>query len=172
MWQRTQHLYRRRLVEAQHTNHDSGGHNGDQEPGNPLEGLEQQDRRQRARADREGGPVGFAAEDRFDDLLEIAQRPDAVDRKAEELRQLADQHRERDAVHVAVADRFRQELRDESKPHHADQDAHQPRHHGHQLHEVVPGEGIEPTLCCQNRILSPARLPVPPARPNWDADYR
>ena len=32
------------------------------------------------------------------------------------------------------------------------------------LHDVVPGEGIEPTLCCQNRILSPARLPVPPSR--------
>ena len=44
--------------------------------------------------------------------------------------------------------------------------------HGFTGHEVVPGEGIEPTLCCQNRILSPARLPVPPARPNWDADYR
>jgi hypothetical protein len=29
---------------------------------------------------------------------------------------------------------------------------------------VVPGEGIEPTLCRQNRILSPARLPVPPSR--------
>ena len=35
---------------------------------------------------------------------------------------------------------------------------------------LVPGEGIEPTLCCQNRILSPARLPVPPARPG--ANYR
>ena len=44
--------------------------------------------------------------------------------------------------------------------------------HGFTGHEVVPGEGIEPTLCYQNRILSPARLPVPPARPNWDADYR
>jgi hypothetical protein len=29
---------------------------------------------------------------------------------------------------------------------------------------MVPVEGIEPTLCCQNRILSPARLPVPPHR--------
>jgi hypothetical protein len=29
---------------------------------------------------------------------------------------------------------------------------------------MVPEEGIEPTLCCQNRILSPARLPVPPFR--------
>jgi hypothetical protein len=29
---------------------------------------------------------------------------------------------------------------------------------------LVPVEGIEPTLCCQNRILSPARLPVPPHR--------
>ena len=29
---------------------------------------------------------------------------------------------------------------------------------------MVPGEGIEPTLCRQNRILSPARLPVPPSR--------
>jgi hypothetical protein len=26
-------------------------------------------------------------------------------------------------------------------------------------------EGIEPTLSCENRILSPARLPVPPHRP-------
>src|SRR5436190_24309493 len=29
---------------------------------------------------------------------------------------------------------------------------------------VVPGEGLEPTLCLQNRILSPARLPIPPSR--------
>ena len=29
---------------------------------------------------------------------------------------------------------------------------------------MVPAEGIEPTLCCQNRILSPTRLPVPPRR--------
>ena len=29
---------------------------------------------------------------------------------------------------------------------------------------MVPVEGIEPTLCCQNRILSPTRLPVPPHR--------
>ena len=35
--------------------------------------------------------------------------------------------------------------------------------HDHVL--MVPVEGIEPTLCCQNRILSPARLPVPPHRP-------
>ena len=30
-------------------------------------------------------------------------------------------------------------------------------------HEV-PRVGIEPTLCCQNWILNPARLPVPPPR--------
>jgi len=35
---------------------------------------------------------------------------------------------------------------------------------------MVPGEGIEPTLCRQNRILSPARLPVPPSRPGWFGD--
>jgi hypothetical protein len=29
---------------------------------------------------------------------------------------------------------------------------------------VVPGIGIEPTRPCGHRILSPARLPVPPAR--------
>ena len=29
---------------------------------------------------------------------------------------------------------------------------------------LVPGEGLEPTLCFQNRILSPARLPIPPSR--------
>ena len=29
---------------------------------------------------------------------------------------------------------------------------------------MVPGEGIEPSLCFQNRILNPARLPVPPSR--------
>jgi hypothetical protein len=27
---------------------------------------------------------------------------------------------------------------------------------------MVRAVGIEPTLCCQNWILSPARLPVPP----------
>ena len=26
----------------------------------------------------------------------------------------------------------------------------------------VPGAGIEPALCCQNWILNPARLPIPP----------
>src|SRR5690625_7332311 len=30
---------------------------------------------------------------------------------------------------------------------------------------MVPGEGIEPSLCCQKRILSPSRLPIPPPRP-------
>src|SRR4029453_10148560 len=29
---------------------------------------------------------------------------------------------------------------------------------------MVPGEGLEPSLCCQNWILSPARLPIPPSR--------
>ena len=28
----------------------------------------------------------------------------------------------------------------------------------------MPATGIEPVLCCHNRILSPARLPVPPRR--------
>ena len=28
----------------------------------------------------------------------------------------------------------------------------------------MPATGIEPVLCCHNRILSPARLPVPPHR--------
>ena len=27
---------------------------------------------------------------------------------------------------------------------------------------MVRAVGVEPTLCCQNRILSPARLPIPP----------
>ena len=29
---------------------------------------------------------------------------------------------------------------------------------------VVPWVGIEPTLCNQNWILNPARLPIPPPR--------
>ena len=29
----------------------------------------------------------------------------------------------------------------------------------------MPGERLELSLCCQNRILSPARLPIPPSRP-------
>src|SRR5438128_5278717 len=29
----------------------------------------------------------------------------------------------------------------------------------------VPKVGLEPTLSCENRILSPARLPIPPLRP-------
>jgi hypothetical protein len=29
---------------------------------------------------------------------------------------------------------------------------------------IVPGAGIEPALRYQNRILNPARLPVPPPR--------
>ena len=31
------------------------------------------------------------------------------------------------------------------------------------LFEMVPGEGIEPSLPCGNRILNPARLPIPPS---------
>ena len=30
--------------------------------------------------------------------------------------------------------------------------------------ELVPGEGLEPSHCLQHRILSPARLPIPPSR--------
>ena len=33
--------------------------------------------------------------------------------------------------------------------------------------QLVPGGGIEPPLCHQNRILSPARLPVPPSRQGY-----
>ena len=29
---------------------------------------------------------------------------------------------------------------------------------------LVPRVGLEPTLCHHNRILSPARLPIPPPR--------
>lgn len=29
---------------------------------------------------------------------------------------------------------------------------------------VVPGEGLEPSRHCWHRILSPARLPIPPSR--------
>ena len=29
---------------------------------------------------------------------------------------------------------------------------------------IVPKAGIEPALCCQNWILNPARLPIPPLR--------
>lgn len=29
---------------------------------------------------------------------------------------------------------------------------------------LVPGEGLEPSHCYQHRILSPARLPIPPSR--------
>ena len=32
------------------------------------------------------------------------------------------------------------------------------------IKEVVPRERIELSLCFQNRILNPARLPVPPPR--------
>src|SRR6267154_5512093 len=40
---------------------------------------------------------------------------------------------------------------------------------------LVPGEGIEPTRCHHHRILSPARLPVPPsghARSSSISDWR
>ena len=43
------------------------------------------------------------------------------------------------------------------------QQAHGP-HPAHTMRILVPEEGIEPTLHCWNRILSPARLPVPPFR--------
>ncbi len=29
---------------------------------------------------------------------------------------------------------------------------------------MVPEVGLEPTLCCQNGILNPARLPISPLR--------
>ena len=144
--QRTEHLHPGALVEAEHADRDRGAHDRDQEARDSLEALEQQDRRQRAGADRERRPVGLAAQHRLGDLHEVAQRPGAVDRKAEQLGQLADQHRERDAVHVAVADRLGQQLGDESQAHRADQDAHQPRHHrhharqGHGAHRVASRE--------------------------------
>jgi len=31
--------------------------------------------------------------------------------------------------------------------------------------KVMPVEGLEPTPCCQERILNPSRLPIPPHRP-------
>ena len=35
---------------------------------------------------------------------------------------------------------------------------------------MVPKVGLEPTLCCQNRILSPARLPISPLRHIYSID--
>jgi hypothetical protein len=34
------------------------------------------------------------------------------------------------------------------------------------LPRPLPKEGLEPSPCCQDGILNPARLPVPPLRPN------
>ena len=34
---------------------------------------------------------------------------------------------------------------------------------------LVPRAGLEPALCCQKRILSPPRLPIPPPGPGWIA---
>lgn len=34
---------------------------------------------------------------------------------------------------------------------------------------MVPGEGLEPSRHCWHRILSPARLPIPP--PRHGAEY-
>ncbi len=31
----------------------------------------------------------------------------------------------------------------------------------------MPKEGVEPSPCCQDGILNPARLPVPPLRPRF-----
>ena len=36
------------------------------------------------------------------------------------------------------------------------------------LFSTMPQTGIEPVLYHYNRILSPARLPVPPLRHKWD----
>ena len=36
----------------------------------------------------------------------------------------------------------------------------------------MPATGIEPVLCHHNRILSPARLPVPPRRHYCNSCYR
>ena len=35
-------------------------------------------------------------------------------------------------------------------------------------HEVVPTKGIEPSLSCENQILSLARLPIPPHGPLFE----
>ncbi len=37
--------------------------------------------------------------------------------------------------------------------------------------DLVPGEGIEPTLPCGNQILSLARLPISPPR-RWEQQYK
>ena len=36
---------------------------------------------------------------------------------------------------------------------------------------MVPGGGLEPPLCCQNRILNPARLPISPSRHRLAAQH-
>lgn len=36
---------------------------------------------------------------------------------------------------------------------------------------MVPGEGLEPSRHCWHRILSPARLPIPPSRLKMRAYY-
>jgi hypothetical protein len=36
--------------------------------------------------------------------------------------------------------------------------------------KLVAGGGLEPPLCCQNWILNPACLPIPPSRQNFTSD--
>ena len=45
----------------------------------------------------------------------------------------------------------------------------QKRHWENSMSFLMPATGIEPVLCFHNRILSPARLPVPPRRHLWNS---
>jgi hypothetical protein len=128
---RTQHLDARVVGEVQPAGKDRGADDGDQNDGNALVALEQEDDGERADAERGGGPVRFAGEQGLRDRPEVTQRPGAVDLDVEQFGQLADQNGEGDAVHIAVADRLGEQFGDETKAGDAGEYADQAGDDGH-----------------------------------------
>ena len=94
--------------------------------------LQQQDRRERACADRRARRRSSCRRARRSTMAHACRSgPSRVDRETEELRQLAEEHRQRDAVHVAVADRLREQLGHEAEAREARRDAHDARDDRH-----------------------------------------
>ncbi|MNN11378.1 hypothetical protein D3C81_1243350 [compost metagenome] len=134
------------LVQVEEANHQGREDHHDENAGQLLERLEQQDQCQAAAADRKAVPVGLAGGDGLGQVPQIEQGAFAVDGDAEQLGSLSDQHDQGDAVHVAVADRLGQQFGDEAQAQQADDDAHHAgdhRHHAGQgdgAHRVAAGE--------------------------------
>ncbi|CFL93666.1 Uncharacterised protein [Bordetella pertussis] len=129
-------------VQAEQADGQRGQDDGDQDAGQALEALEQQDEDQGRASHRKAVSVGLAVEHGLRELPEFAQRAAVVGGDGEQLGQLARQHDQRDAVHVAVADGLGQQLGDESQPQQAQDDAEQPGDDGHEAGRGHRAHGV------------------------------